>query len=113
MATTRAARTALYAADFHHGTDRRLRLRPSSRSHLAGAFTDPAPARQGYAPFNVAALGGKLYVSYAKQDAGQGRRDRRPRARGSSTCYDPAGHLLRRLDQPRAAERAVGHGDRA
>ncbi len=35
---------------------------------LAGAFTDPdLPA--DYAPFNVAAIGGKLYAAYAKQDA--------------------------------------------
>ena len=34
----------------------------------AGAFTDPAiPA--GFAPFNIQNLGGKLYVTYAKQGA--------------------------------------------
>jgi uncharacterized protein (TIGR03118 family) len=34
----------------------------------AGAFSDPAlPA--GYAPFNVQVLNGKVYVSYARQDA--------------------------------------------
>ncbi len=34
----------------------------------AGAFADPQiPA--GFAPFNIASLGGKLYVVYAKQDA--------------------------------------------
>ena len=38
----------------------------SSRS-VAGAFTDPAiPA--GFAPFNVYATAGKVYVAYAKQD---------------------------------------------
>ena len=34
----------------------------------AGAFTDPNLPK-GYAPFNVQELGGKLYVTYAKQDA--------------------------------------------
>jgi uncharacterized protein (TIGR03118 family) len=33
-----------------------------------GAFTDPSLPR-GYAPFNVQVLNGKLYVTYAKQDA--------------------------------------------
>src|SRR5215469_13347352 len=33
-----------------------------------GAFSDP-DLPMGYAPFNVAVLGGKVYVTYAKQDA--------------------------------------------
>ena len=57
----------LYLADFHNGKidvlDSQFHL-----TQLAGSFTDPnLPA--GFAPFNVAAIGGKLYVSYAKQDA--------------------------------------------
>jgi uncharacterized protein (TIGR03118 family) len=57
----------LYLADFHNGKidvlDGGFQL-----THLVGSFTDPnLPA--GYAPFNVAAISGKLYVSYAKQDA--------------------------------------------
>jgi uncharacterized protein (TIGR03118 family) len=57
----------LYLADFHNAKVDVL----DSTFHLttlAGNFTDPSlPA--GYAPFNVAAIGGKLYVTYAKQDA--------------------------------------------
>ena len=35
--------------------------------NLTGTFTDPnIPA--GYAPFDIANLGGKLYVTYALQD---------------------------------------------
>src|SRR5262249_56395288 len=34
----------------------------------AGAFADP-DLPGGYAPFNVQVLGGKLYVTYARQDA--------------------------------------------
>ena len=59
----------LYAANFRagtidvYGTD----LKPVS-GLSAGAFTDPGlPA--GYAPFNVQVLDGKLYVSYAVQNA--------------------------------------------
>ena len=41
---------------------------PSRRSMRAGAFTDPTlPA--GYAPFGIQAIGGQIYVTYAKQDA--------------------------------------------
>jgi uncharacterized protein (TIGR03118 family) len=60
----------LYAADFHNGkidvidgTFHKVTLGTNGFE----TFTDPnLPA--GYAPFNVAAINGKLYVSYAKQD---------------------------------------------
>ena len=59
----------LYASNFRAGTievydanfDRVTALPP-------GAFTDPGLPR-GYAPFNVQELNGKLYVTYARQDA--------------------------------------------
>jgi uncharacterized protein (TIGR03118 family) len=59
----------LYAANFHAGTvdvfDGTL-----TPVHNSGAFIDAAvPA--GFAPFNVAVIGGNVYVSYAKQDAAQ------------------------------------------
>ena len=54
----------------------------SRRSSASGGFVDPTlPA--GYAPFGIQAIGGRVYVSYAKQDAqaaGRGRRHR-PRRR--------------------------------
>ena len=57
----------LYLADFHN---RKIDVLDAS-FHLvllAGSFTDPdLPA--DYAPFNVAAIGGKLYAAYAKQNA--------------------------------------------
>ncbi len=58
----------LLAADFHNA---RVDVFDSS-FHLmqpgAPFFTDPGlPA--GYAPFNIAALDGKIYVAYAQQDA--------------------------------------------
>ena len=85
------------------------RFAPVHRSRAA--FTDPnLPA--GFAPFNVQELGGRLYVTYAKQDADAARRGRRPGPR-----------LRRRLRHERppaaaarlagTAERAVGPGDRA
>ncbi len=57
----------LYATDFHNGRvdvyDGAFALQ-----HWAGAFTDPGlPA--GFAPFGIQNLAGKIYVTYAKQDA--------------------------------------------
>ncbi len=57
----------LYAANFHAGTidvfDKNFA--PAS---LAGSFSDPR-IPTGFAPFNIQNLEGKLYVTYAKQDA--------------------------------------------
>jgi uncharacterized protein (TIGR03118 family) len=67
LAIVNAPTPQLYAANFKtakidvfDGTWKPVTL-------AAGAFTDPAiPA--GFAPFNIQNLGGKLYVTYAKQD---------------------------------------------
>lgn len=86
----------LYAANFNSG---RIDVFSSSFAPVAvaaGGFTDPTlPA--GYAPFNVANIDGKLYVSYALQDsfkhddvAGQGH--------GFVVVYDVNGTLLARLE---------------
>jgi uncharacterized protein (TIGR03118 family) len=69
IATDGSGHTLLYAADFHNG---RIDVfgpdfKPVTTLPM-GAFTDTSlPA--GYAPFNVQELGGKIYVTYAKQDA--------------------------------------------
>jgi len=61
------AGTFLYAANFNSGKIDVFNSNFASTS-LSGSFTDPAlPA--GYAPFNVQNLNGKLYVTYALQDA--------------------------------------------
>jgi uncharacterized protein (TIGR03118 family) len=57
----------LYAADFHNARvdvfDHNFDL-----TTLAGSFSDPAlPA--GYAPFGIHTIGGRIFVTYAKQDA--------------------------------------------
>jgi Domain of unknown function (DUF4214) len=57
----------LYATDFHNN---QIDVFNSSfqQTALAGNFTDPnLPA--GFAPFNIAVLNGKIYVTYAMQDA--------------------------------------------
>jgi uncharacterized protein (TIGR03118 family) len=66
-----ASTALLYASNFRAGT---IDVYDSNLSKVtaadlpAGAFTDPQLPK-GYAPFNVQVLGGKVYVTYAKQDA--------------------------------------------
>jgi uncharacterized protein (TIGR03118 family) len=88
----------LYLTDFHNGKIDVL----DAQYHKVtlgtggfGTFTDPnLPA--GFAPFNVAAIGGKLYVSYAKQDAARAD-DVAGRGNGFIDVFDTSGHLERRL----------------
>ncbi|HVZ28748.1 MAG TPA: TIGR03118 family protein [Asticcacaulis sp.] len=58
----------LYAADFHNN---RIDVFDGAFNRIAvsGSFTD-ASVPAGYAPFNVQAFGGQLYVTYAKTTAG-------------------------------------------
>jgi uncharacterized protein (TIGR03118 family) len=57
----------LYAANFRNGTIDVLKGNGGAMN-LTGTFTDPTlPA--GYAPFDIQNLAGKLYVTYALQDA--------------------------------------------
>ena len=59
----------LFAANFHAGTVDVFDGTPKP-VHNAGAFVDSAiPA--GFAPYNVAIIGGNVYVAYAKQDTTQ------------------------------------------
>jgi uncharacterized protein (TIGR03118 family) len=64
------------------------------RVHKDG-FRDPRLPR-GYAPFNIQALGGKLYVAYAKQDS-EGTDEVAGPGRGFVDVFDSSGHLLDRL----------------
>jgi uncharacterized protein (TIGR03118 family) len=85
----------LYATDFHNNKidvlDKNFALAPQS----AGAFTDPnLPA--GYAPFGIATIGGKLYVSYAQQDAAA-EDDVAGAGKGFIDVYATDGHLQQRL----------------
>ena len=61
------AGTLLYAADFRLGTIDVFNQNFQSMK-LKGNFSDPQiPA--GFAPFDIQNIGGKLFVTYAKQDA--------------------------------------------
>jgi uncharacterized protein (TIGR03118 family) len=84
----------LYAANFH---DARIDVFNGKFMKVTspGGFTD-SRIPSGYAPFNIQALGGKLYVSYAQQDAAK--HDDVPGAgHGFVDVYDTSGHLLKHL----------------
>jgi len=84
----------LYAADFFHA---RVDVFDSSFRHVllhAGAFTDPNIPR-GFAPFGIQAIGGDIYVTYAKQGAG-GDEAHGP-GLGYVDVYTPTGYLIRRI----------------
>jgi uncharacterized protein (TIGR03118 family) len=84
----------LYATDFHNA---RVDVFDGSFMpvNIPGAFVDPSlPA--GYAPFGIQNLGGRIFVTYGKQDA-----DRKDEIAGHGLgyvdAYDTAGHLLGRV----------------
>ena len=89
-----AGANMLYAADFH---GRKIDV---YNSHFApvkipGGFVDPTvPAN--YAPFNIIALGGRLYVAYAQKEE-DGDDEVAGPGLGIVDAYDTAGHLLQRI----------------
>ncbi|MBV9121892.1 MAG: TIGR03118 family protein, partial [Planctomycetes bacterium] len=88
------AGTFLYAANFHTGTID-VFDQDFHPVHGAGAFADPSlPA--GYAPFNIQDLGGRLYVTYALQDAAR-QEDAAGPGHGFLDVFDLQGHRLQRL----------------
>jgi uncharacterized protein (TIGR03118 family) len=84
----------LYATNFHAGT---VDVFDSTFTHvhLAGSFTDPYLPKH-YAPFGIAALDGKIYVTYGVQDA-QKKDEVDGVSRGIVDVFDTSGHFLRRL----------------
>src|SRR4051812_1271941 len=84
----------LYAADFRHNRID-VRNRFFDRISRRGGFTD-ASLPKGYAPFGIASLAGKIYVSYAKQDA-QRVDDVAGAGHGFVDVYTNTGRLVRRL----------------
>jgi uncharacterized protein (TIGR03118 family) len=87
----------LYAADFHH---RRIDVFDAGFQPVTvpGGFVDPnLPA--GYAPFNIQAIGDRLYVAYAKQDE-EGEDEVPGPGLGLLDVFDTAGTLIGRLVSP-------------
>lgn len=84
----------LYAANFKGAIDV-FDSRFKRIQTVAPAFVDPTvPA--GFAPFNIALLGGKLYVAYAKQDAAK-LFDVPAKGNGYVSVFDTSGVLLQSL----------------
>ena len=67
---TTGGHTYLYAANFASGHVDVVKGDAGAPS-LAGTFTDPS-LPSGYAPFNVQALGGNIFVTFARQVPGSG-----------------------------------------
>jgi len=65
--TDKASTSLLYAANFRSGNIDVFDTTFAAVTPAKGTFTDP-DLPKGYAPFNVQVLGGKLYVTYAKQN---------------------------------------------
>ena len=84
----------LYATNFQAGT---IDVFDSSfaPTTLAGSFSDPS-IPSGFAPFNIQNLVGKLYVTYAKQDAAK-HDDVPGPGNGFVDVFDLNGNLLKRL----------------
>jgi uncharacterized protein (TIGR03118 family) len=85
----------LYAANFRNGTIDVFdgNMMPA---RLSGSFTDPRGLPAGFAPFNIQNLGGKLYVTYAMQDADK-HDDVKGAGNGFVNVFDTNGNFLKRI----------------
>jgi uncharacterized protein (TIGR03118 family) len=97
IATDAAGATFLYATNFRAGTVEvydssfhRVPLHPS-------AFTD-RHLPHGYAPFNIVLSGGRLFVTYAKQDRAK-HDDVAGHGHGIVNTFDLDGHMVTRFAQ--------------
>lgn len=84
----------LYATDFHNN---KIDVFDSAfkPATVLGKFSDPY-IPQGFAPFGIQAIGGNIYVTYAKQDADK-HDDVQGKGLGYVDVFDPNGFLLRRI----------------
>jgi uncharacterized protein (TIGR03118 family) len=92
--TTTTATPILYAPNFHSGAIDMFdtNYKPVS---VTGAFAD-ASVPSGYAPFNIWNIGGKLYVTYAKQDAAK-QNSVAGAGNGYVAVFDLSGNLIQHL----------------
>jgi uncharacterized protein (TIGR03118 family) len=84
----------LYATDFHRG---RIDVYNSALKlvHWEGAFRD-RHIPKGYAPFGIQAIGGRIYVTYARQDAARSDEIAGP-GKGFVDVFSARGRLLHRI----------------
>ena len=83
----------IFATDFHNGA---VDVFDASYTKVPTVgFVDPTiPA--GYAPFNIQELGGKLYVTYAQQDADK-HDDQQGAGKGFVSVFETSGTLIGRI----------------
>jgi uncharacterized protein (TIGR03118 family) len=83
----------IFATDFHNGA---IDVFDASYTKVPTAgFVDPTiPA--GYAPFNIQELGGKLYVTYAQQDADK-HDDQQGAGKGFVSVFEASGTFIGRI----------------
>jgi uncharacterized protein (TIGR03118 family) len=101
LAEARNARGVfLFATDFHNG---KIDVFDKDFTKVTlgqdgwGTFTDPH-AVPGYAPFGIKEINGKLYVTYARQDApGAAHDDVAGPGNGYINVFDNTGHFLSRF----------------
>jgi uncharacterized protein (TIGR03118 family) len=84
----------LYATDFH-GNRVDVWDDTFAPAGKPGGFTDPNMPK-GFAPFGIQAVGSRLVVTYAKQDA-DAMDDVHGRGLGFVDVYDTSGNLIKRL----------------
>ena len=84
----------LYATDFRNG---RVDVFDASFAPVSAAFKD-ARIPKGFAPFGIQAIGGNLFVTYAKQDAARKDDVAAPGA-GYVDEFSPDGQLIARVAQ--------------
>jgi uncharacterized protein (TIGR03118 family) len=82
----------LFAADFRGGAVDQF----DNHFNLVRTFTDPVAARHGFAPFGIADLNGKLYVTFAKVNRAR-HDDVKAPGNGFVDVFDTSGHFLQRL----------------
>jgi uncharacterized protein (TIGR03118 family) len=82
----------LYATDFHNA---RVDVFDASFAPVTAPFKD-SRIPKGYAPFGIQAIGGNIFVTYAKQDP-QRKDDVPGGGRGYVDEYSPDGQLLARV----------------
>lgn len=82
----------LYATDFHNGQVDVF----DSQFNFLFSFTD-STIPTGFAPFNIAAINGKLYVTFAKQNPPDNHDDQAGAGNGFIDIFDTEGNFIKRL----------------
>lgn len=83
----------IYLADFKNA---RIDVLDKNYSYVNMNFSDPL-IPQGFAPFNIKEIGGKLYVAYAKQQGPDNEDDQSGPGNGFVDIYNTDGSLEKRL----------------